>query len=94
MSPLDPIETTSKQNESPMAPPYVDDDNAIELTEMGMEVAENEKRDAVTREYEAEAIASDDPEEALDDIAYPKGGEAGPSPELAAMRKNTRSVSE
>ncbi len=74
MNPLDPKETQHKQNESPMAPPYVEENDDIELNEMGLEVAEDEKRDAVTDKYETLAKEADEPEETLDDIAYPKDG--------------------
>ena len=70
MTPLDPAETTKKQNESPMAPPYVDDDPNMELTEQGMRAAENERRDEVTGGYEAAATQSSESDEALDGISF------------------------
>ena len=87
MAPIDPAETTKKQNESQMAPPYVDDDLNMELTERGMRVAENEKRDAVTGRDEAGAAESPESEAALDDIAYPEGDAEAVSPEQSAMRE-------
>lgn len=86
MCPLDPAETTKKQNESPMAPPYVDDDLNMELTERGLRAAENERRDMVTDGYETGAVDSPEREEALDDISYPDGDAETESPELSAMR--------
>jgi hypothetical protein len=38
--------------------------------ERGLDVAENEIREAVTRGYEESARSDDDPEEFLDDIDY------------------------
>ncbi|MEP2775133.1 MAG: hypothetical protein ABJQ93_04245 [Luteolibacter sp.] len=70
-----------------MAPPYVDDDPTMELTEKGLRIAENEKRDAVTDAYESEALTGSDTEETLDDISYPRGAEQPSEPELSAMRR-------
>ena len=88
MTPLDPAETTKKQNESPMAPPYVDDDPNMELTEQGMRAAENERRDEVTGGYEAAATQSSESDEALDGISYPGGDAETGSPELSAMKED------
>ncbi len=60
----------------------------MELVERGLRIAENEKRDAVTDLYEDAALSSDEPQEALDDVNYPKGGTATSSPaELSALRE-------
>ncbi|MBC7980976.1 MAG: hypothetical protein H7Y36_10480 [Armatimonadetes bacterium] len=71
-----------------MAPPYVNENPNIELTEEGLLVAEDEKRDSVTESYEAEAFESDEVEETLDDIAYPEQLPDTGSPELAAIRED------
>lgn len=86
MYPLDPVEPAAVQSESPMAPPYVDENPNVDLVEQGMRVAENEKRDAVTGAYENEAAASDEPEEALDAIMYPEGSAKAGDPELSAVK--------
>jgi hypothetical protein len=70
MNPIDPKETTRPQDETPMAPPFVDENTEREAVERGLDVAENETRDAVTDIYEGAARRSDDPEESLDDIDY------------------------
>ncbi|MFD2256422.1 hypothetical protein ACFSSA_07035 [Luteolibacter algae] len=85
MCPIDPVETSDKQNQAPMSPPYIDDDVNQTLTEQGLQAAENEKRDAVISEYEKQASTSDEPEETLDDIEYPDGTETKQSPEISAM---------
>ncbi len=86
--PLDPVEPATSDNANPMAPPYVDEDPNRAMVEKGMRVAENEKRDAVVDSYESAAAQSDEPEEALDDIEYPKGADEGSDPELSAIRED------
>ena len=90
MMPLDPIQPASSVTRKPMAPPYVDEDPNMEMVENGLEVAEDEKRDAVTDLYEDAALASDETEAALDDIDYPEGGAKSTSPELSAIREKTQ----
>lgn len=68
-----------------MAPPFTDEDPNLASVQDGMNVAEDEKRDAVADAYEAAARRSDDPEEALDDIDYRKGSEATSAPEIEAL---------
>lgn len=87
MNPLDPVEPASPDPKSPMAPPYVDEDPDMESVRQGLRVAEDEKRDAVTDEYEAEARVSGSEEESLDDISYPKGEPSAGNPELDAIHK-------
>jgi hypothetical protein len=94
MCPIDPAETTKNQNESPMSPPFVDDDMNIELIEHGMRIAEDERRDTVTSGYEEEALDSSDTDEELDDISYPKGDGEADSPELSAMKEHRPPASE
>lgn len=72
LMPIDPVKPVSLSEQTPMAPPYVDEDVNLALVEEGMDVAENETRDTVADAYEATARLSDDPEEAMDDIDYTK----------------------
>lgn len=88
MCPIDPVKPVSSHDISPMAPPYVDEDPNIASVEEGLEVAEDERRDAVADAYEASARLSDDPTEALDDIDYEKEDGTFVAPELAAMEKD------
>jgi hypothetical protein len=73
MNPIDPKQTVPKNHESPMAPPYVDEDPQMESVQRGLDVAENEIRSVMADVYEAEAKRSDDVDEALDDIDYEQG---------------------
>ena len=70
-----------------MAPPYVDEDPELALVEEGMDVAENETRDAVADDYEASARLSDDAEEELDDIDFTESDEGAFPPEVSAMHE-------
>ncbi len=70
MMPPESAQPSSSKKHHPMAPPYVDDDSDRALVEMGLRIAENEKRDAVTDLYERAALSSENPQEALDDIDY------------------------
>lgn len=72
-----------------MAPPYVDENPYLEMTEKGLRIAENEKRDAVTDAYETDALLADDTEESLDDISYPTGESTNQAPEISAMKKGS-----
>ena len=87
MNPIDPAKRVSEKDESPMAPPYVDEDPNLASVEDGLDTAENELRDTVADAYEATAKQSEDPEEALDDIDYEKEDTGLGSPELAAMEE-------
>ncbi len=88
MTPFDPITPTPSNPRSATAPPYVDEDPNIALVEQGLEAAEDETRDAVADAYEAAAMRSDDPSEALDDIDFTEGEEESSAPELAAMHED------
>ena len=70
-----------------MAPPYVDEDPYLDSVQQGLQVAEDEKRDAVTDEYEEQARGTANDEESLDDISYPGGNSAATDPELEAIHK-------
>ena len=90
MMPLDPVQPASTENQNPMAPPYVNEDPDMEMLEKGLQVAENEKRDAVIDSYEDAALSSDDPQAELDDINYPKSDAASGNPELSAIKEDKR----
>lgn len=87
MTPIDPLQSNHHNQRESMAPPYVDENPIRELVQQGMDIAENEKRDAVIDIYETRARASDDPSRALDDIEY--GSNEGPAvpAEVAAMHE-------
>jgi len=71
-----------------MAPPYVDENPNLEMTELGLRIAENEKRDAVRDGYEEDALSSDETEESLDDISYPDGDGSDIASEISATKEN------
>jgi hypothetical protein len=89
MTPIDPAQAVPPTRKSPTAPPYVDEEPNISLVEQGMEVAEDETRDAVADAYEASARLNQDPGESLDDIDYVEAEEDETAPELAAMHVET-----
>ena len=70
MTPIDPAQAVPPTRKSPTAPPYVDEEPNISLVEQGLEVAEDETRDAVADAYEASARLNADPGDSLDDIDY------------------------
>lgn len=88
MMPIDPVQPASSVQQNPMAPPYVDEDPNAEMVKKGLDVAENEKRDAVVDSYESAALSSDEPEAALDDINYPKAADPSATPELSAIKED------
>jgi len=88
--PIDPKETT-KKSEAPIAPPFGDEDPGSEGVQRGLDVAEDELRSAMTEVYEAEALRSDDVQEALDDIDYEEGQQERSRP---AHEPGNRVVSE
>jgi len=87
MNPIKPNTDTAVDSRSSMQPGFLEEDPDIELVQQGLEVAENELRDAVADAYEASARLSDDPVAALDDIDYAEGEEPSTTPELAAMHE-------
>lgn len=87
MTPIDPVQTNHHDQRESMAPPYVDENPNLALVEQGMDLAEDERREAVADDYEANALVSDDPSEALDDIDYQSSEGASISPEIAAMHE-------
>ena len=68
-----------------MAPSYIDEDDDIALVQQGLDLAENETRDAVADAYEASARFSDDPNESLNDIDFTEAEDLSTTPELAAI---------
>lgn len=88
MPPIEPVITTRVDPRNSMAPPYIDEDPNEEMVEQGLEVAEDEMRDAVVSAYEASALLSDDVSEALDDIDYESDEGAAISPEVTAMHED------
>lgn len=69
--------------------PESDGTNRAELdsVDLGLGIADNELREAAIEAQEREALESDDPQAALDDIEYPTGSENDPdiAPEIGAM---------
>jgi len=88
MTPIDPVTPASADPRSPMAPPYVDEDPGLALVEEGLDVAEDETREAVADDYEASARESDDVDEELDDIDF-TSGDSDEAPEIAAMHEES-----
>jgi hypothetical protein len=68
-----------------MQSPFLEEDVDIREVEMGLRVAEDEKRDAVEQEYEEEALASDDPDEELDEIDHTTSRARDGAPEVQAI---------
>lgn len=85
MPPIRPATPASPDPRSPMAPPYVDEDEDIALVQQGLDEAEDETREAVADAYQTSALDSDDPSESLDDIDFNESEEESTTPELAAM---------
>ncbi len=88
MTPIDPVTPAAADPKSPMAPPYVDEDPNLALVEEGLDVAENEIRDAVADDYEASARLSEDEEEELNDIDFTDDGDDDSAPEISAMHED------
>ena len=90
MTPIDPAQAVPPTRRSPTAPPYVDEEPNISLVEQGMEVAEDETRDAVADAYEASARLNEDSADSLNDIDYLEAEEdETTAPELSAMHVET-----
>jgi hypothetical protein len=85
MPPINPTPSSAVDPRSPMAPPYIDDDDDLLLVQQGLDTAENETRDAVADAYEASARFSDDPNETLNDIDFTEAEDLSTTPELAAI---------
>jgi hypothetical protein len=85
MSPIDPVRKGDPSPPAPMAPFLADDNLELGEVEAGMEAAENDTRDALVDIYVNDALISEDPEEALDDIDYSLSDGAAVPPELDAI---------
>lgn len=85
MTPIDPVEIVPAHLKSSMAPPYVDENDTLESVLDGVEVADDELRDAVTDEYEELAEEGSEVEETLDDIDHDVETAIDSSPEIRAM---------
>lgn len=94
MTPIDPAKAVPPTRRSATAPPYVDEDPNITLVEQGLELAEDETRDAVAEAYEEGARESADPAESMDDIDFIEAEESSIPPELAAMHEEPLSLGE
>jgi hypothetical protein len=70
MSAIDSVSPSRPDSRNSMAPPYVNEDPNEAMVEQGLDLAEDEVREAVADAYEASALLSDDPSESLDDIDY------------------------
>ncbi|WP_035609329.1 hypothetical protein [Haloferula sp. BvORR071] len=91
MTPIDPVQVIPSTRKASTAPPYVDEDPNISLVEQGLEVAEDETRDAVADAYEASALrnGSEDATDAMNDIDYVEAEDSSEAPELAAMHEES-----
>lgn len=57
------------------------------MVQQGLDLAEDEVREAVTDAYEEGALLSEYPQESLDDIDYEDGDEESGPPELTAIHE-------
>ncbi|MEY4244584.1 MAG: hypothetical protein RLZZ245_2169 [Verrucomicrobiota bacterium] len=89
MNTTDSVSPASADPRSPMAPPYVDENPELAMLQEGLDAAENEIRDAVADAYEADALLSEDPQEALNDIDFTEAEEPSVTPELAALHEES-----
>lgn len=87
MPPIDPVTLASASPLSATAPPYVNEEPNITMVQQGLDLAEDEVREAVTDAYEEGALLSEYPQEALDDIDYEDGDEEPGPPELTAIHE-------
>ena len=87
MTPIDTAVSSSSNQRTSMAPPYVDEDVNADLVQRGLDEAEDETRDLVADTYEASALESDEAMDALDDIDFTESEGISSIPELAAMHE-------
>jgi hypothetical protein len=87
MTPIDPKETVPSEQKPPMAPPYADENPNRASVEDGLEVAENEAREAVADAYEATAKEQGNEEELLDSQELTNEPSAADAPETSAIRR-------
>jgi len=87
MPPINPVTLASASPLSATAPPYVNEEPNLSMVQQGLDLAEDEVREAVIDVYEEGALLSEEPQESLDDIDYDDGGvEQGPA-ELTAIHE-------
>lgn len=87
MPPINPVTLASASPLSATAPPYVNEEPNLSMVQQGLDLAEDEVREAVIDAYEEGALLSEEPQESLDDIDYDDGGvEQGPA-ELMAIHE-------
>ncbi|RYG95535.1 MAG: hypothetical protein EON58_13960 [Alphaproteobacteria bacterium] len=89
MTPIDPVQTTSKDPRNSQAPPYVDENPNLALVQQGVDEAENEIREAVADDYEASARLSDEADEELDDIDFSSTDDQVDAPEVTAIHEES-----
>jgi hypothetical protein len=87
MTPIDPKETVPSNPKSPMAPPYADENPNRASVEDGLEVAENESREAMADAYEATAKEEGNEEELLESQELTDEPPAADAPETSAIRR-------
>lgn len=87
MTPIDPVTPAFASPMPSSAPPYVNEEPNLEMVQKGLDLAEDEVREAVTDAYEQGALLSEDPQESLDDIDYEEGGEQSGPAELTAIHE-------
>jgi len=85
MTPIDPKETASPEPQPPMSPPYSDENPNRASVEDGLEVAENETREAVADAYEATARREGNEEELLDSQDLTDEPPVAGAPETSAI---------
>ena len=89
MCPIDPASTVPAGDRSPMDNPFDEGDPDLTLVEQGMDVADDEMRDAVTDAYEEDAVEDEEAEDSLNDIDYtPDEDDSDRAPEVEAMHES------
>lgn len=88
MPPIDPVKPIHGPDRSSMSPTFDEDEDVnLSLVEEGMEVADDETRDAVKDAYESLAREGDDPKEELAEIELPDGESDWRGQEVAAIHQ-------
>lgn len=87
MTPLDPQQAVPATDSKIKLPSPPDEHPNQELVQQGLNVAEQERRDAVLDEQEATAMTAANPEARLDEIDRRTGGDSSQPAELGAMHE-------
>jgi hypothetical protein len=87
MTPIDPKETAPSDSKPPMGPPYAEENPNRASVEDGLEVAENESREAVADAYEATAKEEGNEEELLESQELTDEPPVKEAPETSAIRR-------